>query len=125
MTVDLVWLLPIYSWSDPSGNDSCNAADLELMWTVNSYILLGFGLLVGAENAAFVAVYATHRELRVLPNAYVVSLNVADLLYAACGVTSVGLLGSPQVRTSRVRHNTSVSVCGVTRARGDGIAQSS
>ena len=84
-----------------ANNDSTNDSmeeELEGAWDAISYVLICLWVVVMVENALVLFAFVFHKKLRVLSNTFVVSLSVADFMYAMYSTTGTFLLDSPKVR---------------------------
>ena len=76
--------------------------DLEVLWDANSYFLIAFGIAVMVENAFVFFGFVFHKQLRVLSNTFVVSLSVADFMYAFYSTVGTFLVDNAKVRNHPV-----------------------
>ena len=71
--------------------------DLESLWDATSYLLISIGLAVMLENVFVFFGFVFHRQLRVLSNTFVVSLSVADFMYALYSTVGTFLVHNAKV----------------------------
>ena len=84
----------------PGGVDPTAPAynpSLDVVWVVVTYVLLICGVVVVMENLFIITCFALHRQLHLLSNLLLVSLCVADMLYAGFGFYGAMALESAQV----------------------------
>ena len=92
--------------NDSSDGDHMDE-ELEGAWDAISHVLVALGLVVMVENALVLIAFVFHKQLRVLSNTFVVSLSIADFMYALYSTMGTSLLGSPSVYRLLFSHNDS------------------
>ena len=77
--------------------------ELETIWDVTTFFIRVFGSIVLLENTFVIGALLAFKELHVLSKAFLVSLYLADYLYALCGLIGSFLLDSSKVSTCILR----------------------
>ena len=77
--------------------------ELETIWDVTTFFIRVFGSIVLLENTFVIGALLAFKELHVLSKAFLVSLYLADYLYALCWLIGSFLLDSSKVSTCILR----------------------